>query len=231
MGFLYSKVRKIFSEIGGFGMLKLIEYGSSSMGDARALYFLECLNRICVYSGITRYTGSTINYAEVIIHAICKKENISLDQINFFDLQTCLGYCKKPGEFECDRIYFKLKNERIENISWGRTNCPAKVLKIFSKLIQGEAPKIIEVKKRMPYVGPFIIELIEGVPTSKVPKQAGEVNGSEVHVRRGMVGQALGGIQMVAGGIPLAWGYKYLKSIRTPSGEYVWANKDYYVIK
>lgn len=85
--------------------------------------------------GIIRATSS-INAVEEIVQAICRQEGMSLQELVFHDLQTCLGYIKKEGEFEFDRIKFSA----VDGVSWRPMRCSQEVIELFGDYI-GDNPR------------------------------------------------------------------------------------------
>lgn len=73
------------------------------------------------------------------------------------------------------------------------------------------------------HTGGFVVELSPGTPTNNVPKNV-TVQGNNVVVHDGQVGQSMGGIQMRSGGKDFHWGYTFLRTIRKMNGELIWRN-------
>ncbi|MFH1291782.1 MAG: hypothetical protein ABIH87_01110 [bacterium] len=86
----------------------------------------------CTFTGVTK-TTSTINVAEHIVEAIARAECMTVEDLKFFDLQTHLGYCKKPGEFEYDHLKF---DQGICNPSWEPVECPPEIRQLFADQIE-----------------------------------------------------------------------------------------------
>ncbi len=77
--------------------------------------------------------GSSINYAEDIIHSICQVEGIDNRRFTFFDLQTGTMYGSStyghtPCSFQYDEIIF---GENGQVRQWFPTKCPSEVVEIF----------------------------------------------------------------------------------------------------
>jgi len=85
----------------------------------------------CTFTGITQ-TTSTINVAERIVEAIARAEGVTIEVLKFFDLQTHLGYGKRPGEFEYDRLSF---DQGLYDPSWQPAECPSEIRQLFANQI------------------------------------------------------------------------------------------------
>lgn len=89
----------------------------------------------CVFSALLWNTQTSINAAEEIIAAICKKEGLRQHDLQFYDLLTHLGYrLFSPGSFVFKKIILQ------PEIRWEHIECPAGVVEVFRGYIGGARP-------------------------------------------------------------------------------------------
>ncbi len=78
---------------------------------------------LCVYTSLQQ-SGSSIQYAEEIIRAICRVEFMGVDDLWFFDLQTSRGYATtKPGAFELECVVLTFFGDAFLATDW----CPVRI--------------------------------------------------------------------------------------------------------
>lgn len=106
------------------------------------------IDDVCVFTGITPDTRSTINGAGEVIAAICEKEGITPDSLRFFDLQTGQSYSHHrkyhPDGYDYDEVTFRwdsalgLRRGGITGVEWTKAECPANIQSIFQRYIRKE---------------------------------------------------------------------------------------------
>lgn len=79
------------------------------------------------------------------------------------------------------------------------------------------------------YFGTYIVELVDGADKSILQKNSKNIiNGNEVIVTDGSLGQSTRGISMRDSlNHAFNWGYIWIKSVRKPNGDLIWVNNNY----
>lgn len=116
-------------------MLKEIRYGQRL--NEILVYLLE--GRRCVFSGTgkERRVG-TINAAERVIKAIAEEEGINPGSVEWFDLQTHLGYeFVRPGKYNYDQVCLGsgTGTAPLQSLRWKPVPCPPEVVAAFREQI------------------------------------------------------------------------------------------------
>lgn len=89
-----------------------------------------------VFSGIGRYTRTTINAEQDIIAMIARIENIDPKRCTFYDLQTFQQYGRDEGVFSFSRLDFEIdRTGRISEMRWREESCPEEVVSLFQSFI------------------------------------------------------------------------------------------------
>lgn len=86
-------------------------------------YIIDKENRVIAFTGISTRGGSTVNYAEEIIHTIGKRENLNLlyiaERYTVYDIQTHLGYRgKHAGFYGVDKLKMSKKGRNLSVTEW-----------------------------------------------------------------------------------------------------------------
>lgn len=126
-------------------MLKTVQFENNMREKLGVAYFIFADN-LCVFTALdVASKGSSINYAEAIVHAICNEEQVDPLSMRFFDLQTRTSYTggltkPNPGDFEFDEVIIEPARESIKGIhakSWLLTKCLDEVVTLFAAFIDG----------------------------------------------------------------------------------------------
>lgn len=119
---------------------KTIVYGRGFRGQALHVTYV-IIAHDCVFTGLEN--GSTINWAEDIIRAICCAESCEYDALTFYDLQTHRGYKgKQPGQYELDRLSVELEDGRVCVRGWIPAPKWPLILETFAEEIGGSGPPV-----------------------------------------------------------------------------------------
>ena len=97
----------------------------------------------CVYTGLLSY-ASTVCNAEGIAEAILKAEELKVDDLRFYDLQTRryvdIWNEVPSGAYEYERVTYTTSDDRrLHATHWESVSCPPNVIELFQRFI-GERP-------------------------------------------------------------------------------------------
>jgi len=104
-------------------------------------------NRMIVFTGLhdgmDGGRGSTCNFAEEIVMAIAKNENIDPVYYTFFDLKTRTGYgdSYELGDYNYDelRLQWEELSPRPDSVYWIERRCTSEILRDFAEFIWQDA--------------------------------------------------------------------------------------------
>jgi hypothetical protein len=83
----------------------------------------------CIFSGITPEAISTIQVAENVIQSIARREGREIEELRFFDLQTCRSSGRNPGQFTFDELEFTKRPFHVEG--WKAIDITPEIFRLF----------------------------------------------------------------------------------------------------
>jgi hypothetical protein len=91
--------------------------------------------RSCIFTGMTRDATNSILASGMIVQAICRAECIVRSQVDFYDLQTQMGYRIPSGMYVLQNLEFDPDAEYTFVGKWVSVRCPEAVHREFGKYI------------------------------------------------------------------------------------------------